>query len=150
LRALIQRVSHASVEIGGAEHAAIGKGLLVLLGIAADDEENDLSYLASKIAGMRIFSDEEGKMNLDIRQISGEILVVSQFTLQASTKKGNRPSFITAAAPENAIPLYEKFKSFLGELIGKPCKSGLFGANMQVALLNDGPVTIWLDSRNKE
>jgi len=150
MRLVIQRVSEAGVTIDGHVHASIGVGFLVLLGIEDEDNEEDISYLIQKLCNMRIFSDTEGKMNLDIKQINGEILVVSQFTLHASTKKGNRPSFIKAARPEKAIPLYERFLSETSLTLGQPCKSGVFGADMKVALINDGPVTILLDSKNKE
>lgn len=148
MRALIQRVSRASVSVNNEIVGAIDQGLMVLLGIAHDDSMNDIDWLVGKIANMRIFSDEEGKMNLSVQDVKGQILVVSQFTLHASTKKGNRPSFIEAARPEIAIPLYEKFKTELGKIV--PIASGEFGADMKVSLINDGPVTIWLDSQNKE
>lgn len=150
MRLVIQRVKQASVRIDGNLHASIGVGLLVLLGIEDDDTADDIAYLTAKLCAMRIFSDAEGKMNLDVQQISGELLVVSQFTLHASTKKGNRPSFIKAARPEKAIPLYELFISEAGKLTGKACKTGVFGADMQVELVNDGPVTIVMDSKNRE
>jgi len=150
MRLVIQRVSEASVRIEGRIHAGIGAGLLVLLGIEEEDDQEDIQYLANKLCAMRIFSDSEGKMNLDLGQINGEILIISQFTLHASTKKGNRPSFIKAAKPEKAVPLYESFLSKVSFITGKECKSGIFGADMKVSLLNDGPVTILLDSRNKE
>lgn len=150
MRAVIQRVSKASVHINNLLHDSINLGLLVFLGIEDDDTEADVTYLASKIGGLRIFSDSEGKMNLDVLQVNGQILVISQFTLHASTKKGNRPSFIKAARPEKAVPLYEKFKTQCSTLLQKPCHSGVFGANMQVELINDGPVTIIIDSRNRE
>lgn len=150
MRLVIQRVTRASVTIEGREHASIRQGLLVLLGIEEDDTSEDVNYLATKLSNMRIFSDTEGKMNLDIKQVNGELLVVSQFTLHASTKKGNRPSFIKAARPEKAIPLYEQFISETTLALGKPVKSGVFGADMKVELLNDGPVTILMDSKNKE
>lgn len=148
MRALIQRVSRASVSVNNEIVGAIDLGLMVLLGIAHDDSINDIDWLVGKIANMRIFSDEEGKMNLSVQDVKGQILVVSQFTLHASTKKGNRPSFIEAARPEIAIPLYEKFKTELGKVV--PIASGEFGTDMKVSLINDGPVTIWLDSQNKE
>jgi D-tyrosyl-tRNA(Tyr) deacylase len=150
MRLVIQRVKKASIEIAGKETAAIGAGLLVLLGIEETDVDEDITYCVQKLCQMRIFSDAEGKMNLDIKQVNGEILIVSQFTLHASTKKGNRPSFIKAARPEQAIPLYEKFISETGSAMGKTCKTGQFGADMAVSLINDGPVTILLDSKNKE
>ena len=150
MRALIQRVGRASVEIGGSVQGEIGKGLLVLLGVEHEDTGDDVLWLAGKIAQMRIFSDAEGKMNLSVQDIGGGVLVVSQFTLHASTKKGNRPSFIRAARPEIAIPLYEAFIASLQSMLSQPIQCGIFGADMAVSLLNDGPVTIWLDSRAKE
>ncbi len=150
MRALIQRVAQASVTIGGLEKSGIGPGLLVLLGIEETDEATDSEWISKKIAAMRIFSDEEGRMNRSVQEINGELLVVSQFTLFASTKKGNRPSFIRAARPEMAIPLYEQFVKNLRRESGCPVHTGEFGADMQVALINDGPVTIWLDSRQRE
>lgn len=148
MRALIQRSKQASVTIDGAVTAAISHGLVVLLGVEAEDTAEDAEWLVGKIAQMRIFGDAEGKMNLSVKEVGGEVLVVSQFTLHASTKKGNRPSFIRAARPEVAVPLYESFLSSLGKEL--PVKSGVFGADMQVALTNDGPVTIWMDSKAKE
>jgi D-tyrosyl-tRNA(Tyr) deacylase len=150
MRALIQRVSHASVTVDEKVSGQIGRGLLVLLGVEHEDGSDDGIWLASKISQMRIFSDSEGKMNLSVQEIGGDILVVSQFTLHASTKKGNRPSFIRAARPEVAIPLYEGFIETLKALTGREVKRGVFGADMAVNLLNDGPVTLWLDSRAKE
>lgn len=150
MRAVIQRVSSASVSIEGARHASIGKGLLVLLGIEQGDTETELEWLCGKIMRMRLFPDADGVMNLDITQSHGALLVVSQFTLHASTAKGNRPSYIRAARPEEAIPLYERAKSRLAELLGKEVEAGVFGAMMEVALVNDGPVTIIIDSRLKE
>ncbi len=150
MRLVVQRVTEARVMIGGHEHAAIGRGFLVLVGIEQNDGPEDVLWLTSKLCAMRVFADTEGKMNLDIRQIDGEILVVSQFTLHASTKKGNRPSFINAARPETAIPLYENFVSTINQQLKQPVKTGVFGADMQVALINDGPVTIILDSKNRE
>ena len=150
MRLVIQRVTKASLQINNKIHSSISAGLLVLIGIEEQDGEEDVDYLSTKLCGMRIFSDADGKMNLDIQQIQGELMVVSQFTLHASTKKGNRPSFIRAARPESAIPLYEKFISHCELLLGKPCKSGVFGADMQIELVNDGPVTIILDSKNRE
>jgi D-aminoacyl-tRNA deacylase len=150
MRLVIQRVSEASVTIEEKIHAQIGPGFLVLLGIEDSDTEEDLQYLVQKLCNMRVFSDGDGKMNLDIRQTGGEILVVSQFTLHASTRKGNRPSFIKAARPEQAVPLYERFLSETTALLGKACKAGIFGADMKVALVNDGPVTIIMDSKTKE
>lgn len=146
MRVVIQRVSTASVTIHGDMHAAIGTGFLVLLGIATEDIKEDADWLSGKIAQLRIFSDEQGLMNKDIKDVGGDILVVSQFTLHAAYKKGNRPSFIKAARPEQAIPLYEYFVAQLSHKAGKPVFTGVFGADMQVALVNDGPVTIMMDS----
>ncbi len=150
MRVLIQRVREASVAIGGRTKSAIGRGLLVLAGVEAADTAEDLAWLAAKIVKLRVFDDEAGVMNLDVRQIGGEVLVVSQFTLYASTKKGNRPSYVRAAPEAVSRPLYERFTETLTEALGKPVATGEFGADMQVALVNDGPVTIWIDSRNKE
>jgi D-tyrosyl-tRNA(Tyr) deacylase len=150
MRAVLQRVSEAAVHIGGNEQARIGRGLLVLLGIEVGDTEADLEWLCGKLVRMRIFPDLEGVMNLDITQVNGDILLVSQFTLQASTAKGNRPSYIRAARPEEAIPLYLRTKQRLVELLGKPIGTGEFGADMQVQLVNDGPVTIVIDSKLRE
>lgn len=150
MRAVLQRVSKASVSIDGKIHSAIQKGFLILLGIEENDSKEDLDYLCSKICNMRVFSDAEGKMNLDIRQVNGQLLIVSQFTLHASTKKGNRPSFIKAARPEQAIPLYEAFIAECQIQSGVSVLTGSFGADMQIELINDGPVTILLDSKNKE
>jgi D-tyrosyl-tRNA(Tyr) deacylase len=150
MRVLIQRVTEASVSIGGKLHSSIRHGLLVLVGIEDADTCEDCSWLAGKIAGLRIFDDEQGIMNLDVRQVGGDILAVSQFTLHASTRKGNRPSYIRAAGESVAVPLYNNFIDALGESLGKPISTGVFGADMQVALINDGPVTIWIDSRNRE
>jgi D-aminoacyl-tRNA deacylase len=150
LRALIQRVSRAKVEVEGRITGQIGCGFLILLGIAEDDEMPDLQWLTNKIVGLRVFSDAEGKMNLSIRDVGGELLVVSQFTLHAQYKKGNRPSFIRAAHPEKAIPLYEAFIATLEAETGQRPATGEFGAMMQVELTNDGPVTIMLDSKNPE
>jgi D-tyrosyl-tRNA(Tyr) deacylase len=146
MRAVVQRVSSASVHIDGVVHSKISRGLLVLLGICHEDKVADVTWLAQKLVQMRIFGDAAGKMNLALGDINGDLLVVSQFTLHAATKKGNRPSFIDAARPEVAIPLYELFISRCSELMGKSVASGVFGADMQVELLNDGPVTIILDS----
>lgn len=148
MRVLIQRVSDASVAIGGEIKGKIGRGFLLLVGIGENDDHSDIDWLVQKIVNMRIFSDEEGKMNRSIQDISGSLLVISQFTLHASTKKGNRPSFIDAARPEHAIPLYEMFVGKLKE-VKLTVETGVFGADMQVALVNDGPVTIWLDSKDK-
>jgi D-aminoacyl-tRNA deacylase len=150
MRALIQRVGSASVSISGTVHSRIGAGLLILLGIEEADTAEDVAWLAGKIAKLRIFSDAEGHMNLSIQETGGEALVVSQFTLHAATKKGNRPSFLRAARPEKAIPDYEAFCAALSAELGKPVQTGVFGADMQVALLNDGPVTIWMDSQARE
>lgn len=147
--AVIQRVSEASVTIEGHVKGRIGLGFLVLLGITHTDTQEDVEWLAKKIVGMRIFGDAEGKMNLDLKAVGGNILLISQFTLHASTKKGNRPSFIEAARPEVAIPLYEKMIQQLTQEIGQPIQTGEFGADMKVALLNDGPVTIVIDSKNR-
>ena len=150
MRAVIQRVSEATVSIGGSVHAETGSGLLVLLGIAEDDNEEDIVWLSAKLVNLRIFSDENGLMNRSILDISGEILLVSQFTLHASTKKGNRPSFIQAARPPLAVQLYEQMIVQLSNALGRQISTGEFGADMQVKLVNDGPVTILIDSRNRE
>lgn len=150
MRVLIQRVSEASVTIDGVVKSAIEAGLLVLLGIEQEDSVEDIDWLCKKIIQLRIFGDEEDKMNLSVLDQQGDILVISQFTLHASTKKGNRPSYIKAARPEVAIPLYEQFLARLSTALGKPVGSGEFGADMKVRLLNDGPVTIWIDSKNRE
>ena len=150
MRVVIQRVSHASVTIGGKVKSAIGRGYLILLGIEESDGEEDIQWLVRKITALRVFDDEEGVMNLDIRQVGGEILVVSQFTLMASYKKGNRPSWLRAAKHEISIPLYNRFCETLSEAMGKPVGTGEFGADMKVELLNDGPVTICMDTKNKE
>lgn len=146
MRLVLQRVSEASVQINGSSHAGIGKGLMILLGIEERDTQQDADWLIGKVRQMRIFNDEVGKMNLSIEDIGGEFLVVSQFTLHALTAKGNRPSFIKAARPEQAIPLYNYFLSQLNQVSKLAVKSGVFGADMQVHILNDGPVTIWIDS----
>lgn len=150
MRIILQRVSEASVKIDGNIKGAIEGGLLVLLGIEAADSEVDADWLISKISGLRIFSNSEGKMNLSIKDINGAFLVISQFTLFASTKKGNRPSYIQAARPEQAIPLYEYFVSKLKSETNLIVETGTFGADMKVSLVNDGPVTISIDSKNKE
>jgi D-aminoacyl-tRNA deacylase len=150
MRAVVQRVSEASVTINGNEHARIRRGLLVLLGIAVGDTNEDLEWLCGKIARMRLFPDDEGVMNLDINEASGELLLVSQFTLHASTAKGNRPSHIKAARPEEATPLYLRAKQLLNSLVNNRVKTGEFGANMQVQLINDGPVTITIDSKARD
>jgi D-aminoacyl-tRNA deacylase len=147
--AVIQRVSEASVTINGHVHGSIASGFLVLLGITHADTDEDIEWLGRKIIGLRVFGDSEAKMNLDLKAVNGNILVISQFTLHASTKKGNRPSFIEAARPETAIPLYEKMLSFLADELDRPVQAGIFGADMKVALLNDGPVTIIIDSKNR-
>ncbi|MBT8375817.1 MAG: D-tyrosyl-tRNA(Tyr) deacylase [Bacteroidia bacterium] len=149
MRIVIQRVSEASVTIEGEKVATIDHGFLVLLGIIPEDTIEDIKWLCNKIANLRIFPDDHGVMNKSILDAKGEIIVVSQFTLHASTKKGNRPTYIAAAKPDIAIPLYEKFKSHLTEVLNIPIQSGEFGANMKVRLLNDGPVTIIIDSKNK-
>lgn len=146
MRVVIQRVREASVEIGGALHASIGKGLLILLGIETADSREQADYLAKKISQLRIFNDDEGLMNRSVVDVGGQLLVVSQFTLYANTQKGNRPSFIQAARPEQAIPLYEYFVQTLSELAARPVQTGVFGADMQVGLINDGPVTIIMEN----
>lgn len=150
MRVVIQRVKSASVGINGNIHSSIGQGLLVLLGIENDDNEEDINWLCKKITKLRIFDDKEGVMNLSVDDINGEILIISQFTLHAKTKKGNRPSYIKAAKPGVAVPLYKKFIDKLGVYLDKQIKTGEFGALMQVSLVNDGPVTIILDSQNKD
>ena len=150
MRIIIQRVRNASVTIDGQLHSAIGQGMMILVGIEDADGDDDIAFLVKKVAAMRIFDDENGVMNLSVMDINGEVLVVSQFTLHASTKKGNRPSYIKAAKPDISVPLYEKFYSELSATLGKPVKTGVFGADMQCALINDGPVTIFMDSKNKE
>lgn len=150
MRVVIQRVSEASVTINGIMKSEIGKGLMVLLGIETDDNEADIDYLTQKLVNLRIFDDENGIMNRSVLDADGEILVVSQFTLHALTRKGNRPSYIKAAKHEISIPLYEKFCEKIEISFGKQVKTGEFGADMKVALINDGPVTILMDSKNKE
>jgi D-tyrosyl-tRNA(Tyr) deacylase len=150
MRALLQRVSQASVTIEGREKSRIGGGVLILLGIESADDDSDVEWLAKKIAQLRLFEDDEGKMNRSILESGGDALVVSQFTLHARTRKGTRPSFDKAARPEQAIPLYEAFVAALAGELGKPVATGEFGAMMAVALVNDGPVTLMLDSRNRE
>ena len=147
--AVIQRVSQASVTIENEIKGQIGLGFMVLLGITHTDTQEDIEWLSKKIVGLRVFGDEEGKMNLDLKSVSGNILLISQFTLHANTKKGNRPSFIEAARPEIAIPLYEKMILQLEFDLGKSIETGIFGADMKVLLLNDGPVTIIIDSKNR-
>ena len=150
MKAVIQRVSSASVTIDEDVKSEICTGLLILIGIELQDTQDDSLWLANKIAQLRIFSDREGLMNKSITEIEGEVIVVSQFTLHAKTKKGNRPSYIKAARPQQAIPIYERFKEDLAIAIGKEVQSGEFGANMKVSLTNDGPVTIIIDTKNKE
>lgn len=150
MRAVIQRVSSASVTIGGREKSAIGQGLLILLGVENLDTNDDLTWLVKKISNLRVFDDDEGVMNRSLLDIQGEALVVSQFTLYASYKKGNRPSWFRAGSHEHSIPLYNSFCAALSEAIGKPVGTGEFGAEMQVKLVNDGPVTICIDTKNKE
>ena len=150
MRVVIQRVTKAAVAIDGKIHAEIGKGLLVFLGIENADSIEDIEWLSGKIVNLRIFDDEHGVMNVSVKDNAGEILVISQFTLHASTKKGNRPSYIKASKPEIAIPLYERFLGQLANELGKEIKSGVFGADMKVELMNDGPVTIVIDTKNKE
>ena len=149
MRAVIQRVSSASVTISGTVVSSIGQGLLVLLGISPDDDQTDVDYLVRKISALRIFDDDDGVMNLSVIDIGGNIIVVSQFTLMASTKKGNRPSYVGAAVHQTAIPLYELFCERLSAATGKRVGTGEFGADMKVALVNDGPVTICMDSKNR-
>ncbi len=150
MRAVIQRVSHASVTINGECKSSIGRGYLVLLGCENADTQDDIDWLAKKIANLRVFDDEAGVMNLSVRDVDGEILVVSQFTLWASYKKGNRPSYLRAGSHEITVPLYEAFCKAMTEQLGKPVQTGEFGADMKVELLNDGPVTICMDTKNKE
>lgn len=150
MRVVLQRVTHASVEIDGALHSQIGRGLLILLGIEPIDTQEDADWLVKKIAALRIFDDENGVMNRNVVDVDGQVLVVSQFTLMASYKKGNRPSYIRAARPEVAVPLYEYFVEQMAKTTGKPVETGVFGADMQVSLLNNGPVTITMDTHNKE
>jgi D-tyrosyl-tRNA(Tyr) deacylase len=147
MRVLIQRVSQSSVNIDNAIHSKIGRGLLVLLGIEDADTDADIDFLTSKIVHLRIFDDENGVMNRSVSDVDGEIMLVSQFTLHASTKKGNRPSYIRASKPGFAVPMYEKFCQMLESKLGKSVQTGVFGADMQIALINDGPVTIWMDSK---
>lgn len=150
MKAVIQRVSQASVTIDGNIKSTIGAGLLVLLGIEEADTADDITWLSAKIINLRILADENGVMNVSVKDAGGELLLVSQFTLQASTKKGNRPSYIKAARPEFAIPMYEKMIEQLTHDLGKPIKTGVFGADMKVSLLNDGPVTIIMDSKDRQ
>ena len=150
MRLLIQRVKNASVSVGGVELSRIGQGLLVLVGVGVEDTDEDMEYLAGKLVRLRIFDDGPGVMNLDVRQVGGEVLVVSQFTLQASTRKGNRPSYVRAAPEAVSRPMYERFTARVAELLGREVPTGEFGADMQVALVNDGPVTIWIDSKMRD
>lgn len=150
MKILIQRVSHASIEVEHTMHAQIKSGLLIFLGIEKDDDSSDVDYLVGKSAALRIFNDLDDKMNLSVKDVGGEALIVSQFTLHASTKKGNRPSYVKAARPEHAIPLYEYFIQKMNLELPEKVKSGFFGADMKIQLLNDGPVTIMIDSKNKE
>ncbi len=150
MRVVIQKVEKASVFIEGKEHASIGKGLVVLQGVQEADNQEDINWLAGKISRLRVFDDDKGVMNLSVQDVRGELMVISQFTLHASTKKGNRPSYIKAAPPEHAIPLYEAFIRSLEEESGLKVCSGIFGATMKISLVNDGPVTIMIDSKNKE
>ena len=150
MRILLQRVSHAQVAIAVAVHSEIGQGFLLLLGIEEADGQDDIDFLCKKVAQIRLFNDAEGVMNLSLQEVEGSLMVVSQFTLYASTKKGNRPSYIRAARSEKAIPLYEAFVQRLQELTQKPIATGVFGADMQVSLCNDGPVTILIDSKMRD
>ena len=150
MRALIQRVSSASVQIDNKVFSKIGNGLLVLLGVEDEDSDSDIDWLSSKISLMRIFDDKNDNMNLSVNDINGEVLIVSQFTLHASTKKGNRPSYVRASKPDHAVPMYEAFILQMKNKILNGVSSGQFGACMQVDLINDGPVTIWIDSKNRE
>lgn len=150
MRVVVQRVREAAVHIGGALHAGIGQGLMVLIGVEVGDTEEDLEWICGKVTRLRIFADGDGVMNLDISQVGGELLLVSQFTLHASTAKGNRPSYINAARQSEAVPLYLRAVQRFTELLGRPVVTGEFGADMQVYLVNDGPVTLVMDSRNKQ
>lgn len=150
MKIVIQRVLEASVSISGEIRSSIGPGMMILVGIQADDTDEDIDWLTGKICNLRIFDDEAGVMNRSILETGGEILTVSQFTLMARTKKGNRPSYIDAAKPEISVPIYEKFLQSLSEVLGKEIKTGVFGADMQVALINDGPVTILIDSKERK
>ena len=150
MRVLIQRVSHASVEVDKKTCGKINQGLLVLLGIEDNDTIEDVEWLSNKIINLRIFNDENGVMHLSLKDVDGQILLISQFTLHASTKKGNRPSYIRASKPDFAITMYEKMIAQLEKGLGRSIETGIFGADMKVSLLNDGPVTIWIDSKNKE
>ncbi|MDX1314574.1 MAG: D-aminoacyl-tRNA deacylase [Eudoraea sp.] len=150
MRVVLQRVSHASVTVSGEKTGQIGKGLLILLGVEDADTSEDIQWLSRKVVNLRIFNDEQGVMNRSVLEVDGEILLVSQFTLHASTKKGNRPSYIKASKPDVAIPMYEAFMKQLELDLGKPVAAGIFGADMKVELLNDGPVTIIIDSKNRD
>lgn len=150
MRVVIQRVKRACVSVNGSTVSSIGQGLLLLLGVEAADTEEDIQWLCRKVLGLRVFDDEKGVMNRSVMDVGGDIIVVSQFTLFASYKKGNRPSWIRAAGHEHAIPMYERFVKVLSEGLGKPVGTGIFGAEMQVELVNDGPVTICMDTKNKE
>jgi D-aminoacyl-tRNA deacylase len=150
MRVVIQRVTRASVSIDGAVYSEIEQGLLILLGIEEEDDQEDVNWLCGKVARLRIFDDEKGVMNLSLQDVGGDALLISQFTLHASTKKGNRPSYIRAARPETAVPMYEEFADTLSKELGKKVFTGVFGAMMQVSLINDGPVTIIIDSKSKE
>lgn len=150
MRVVIQRVAHAKVEVDQSVVGSIGKGLLVFVGIEDADQTEDVEWLLGKIIHLRIFNDTAGVMNLSVKDVKGSILVISQFTLHASTKKGNRPSYIRASKPDHAVPLYEAFKQRLGDELGKKVEAGMFGTDMKVSLLNDGPVTITMDTKNKE
>ena len=150
MRTVVQRVKYASVVIDGKEKSRIGNGMLILLGVEDADNQDDIEWLAKKIANLRIFDDDEGVMNKSVTETGGQVLVVSQFTLHAMVKKGNRPSYIRASKPEIAIPLYESFCSEMGLQLGHEVETGTFGADMKIELLNDGPVTIWIDTKNKE
>jgi D-tyrosyl-tRNA(Tyr) deacylase len=150
MRAVIQRVKHASVTIDENLKSSIGSGLLILLGIEEGDAQEDIEWLSAKISNLRIINDEQGVMNCSVKEVNGEVMVISQFTLHASTKKGNRPSYIRAAKPDTAIPLYEKFIRQIETDLGKNIQTGTFGADMKVELLNDGPVTIIIDSKQRE
>lgn len=151
MRIVIQRVLSAAVDIAGVRKSAIGKGLMILVGVCDEDTDEDIEYLCQKVVKMRIFPDTDGVMNVPVTDVEGSgILVVSQFTLMASTRKGNRPSYIHASRPDFAVPMYEKFVAHLGELFGKKIETGEFGADMQVSLVNDGPVTIVMDSHQRD
>jgi D-tyrosyl-tRNA(Tyr) deacylase len=150
MRVVLQRVTEASVQINRKVYSEIGQGIMILIGIETEDDTEDIEWLISKISSLRIFNDDDGKMNLSIQDIKGQFLVVSQFTLHASTKKGNRPSYIRAARPEQAVPLYKKFISRLEDVSRTIVRTGVFGADMKIKLVNDGPVTIIIDSKNRE